>query len=148
MTTQREYLCSLNPPLAKPSRGRFSQAAKDALAAARATGMTFDDDNKPDPKPKRINTAMAAEAEASSDLDNPDSGGAYTAKEPKTTKANEHAPHRRNWTDQQYILFDEPAGMVYCKTPCANCGYSVNNCRCSEPAVFDLSGSVKCKRVD
>lgn len=39
--SEREYLISLDPPLAKPGRGRFSQEAKDALVAARKSGITF-----------------------------------------------------------------------------------------------------------
>lgn len=38
--TEREYLVSLG--LAKPGRGRFSSAAKEALAKAKADGMTFE----------------------------------------------------------------------------------------------------------
>ena len=41
MATRREYLVSLG--LAKEGRGRFSQAAKDALAKAENDGMVFDD---------------------------------------------------------------------------------------------------------
>lgn len=45
MATRREYLASLNPPLAKPnSRGRFSLAAKAELVRAKDAGMKFDDD--------------------------------------------------------------------------------------------------------
>lgn len=38
--TEREYLVGLG--LAKPGRGRFSAAAKDALAKAKAEGKTFE----------------------------------------------------------------------------------------------------------
>lgn len=47
--TAREYLASLTPPLAKSGpgvRGRFSQAAHEALVAARAAGVVFADDVK------------------------------------------------------------------------------------------------------
>ena len=41
-STEREYLASLTPPLAKEnSRGRFSREAKAALVEARANGVTF-----------------------------------------------------------------------------------------------------------
>jgi len=40
--TQREYLASLNPPLAKAgARGKFSKVAHEALAEASAKGITF-----------------------------------------------------------------------------------------------------------
>jgi len=40
--TERDYLASLNPPLAiAGARGRFSKAAKAELVRARAAGMTF-----------------------------------------------------------------------------------------------------------
>ena len=39
--SEREYLLSLNPPLAKPGRGRFSKEGKEALAEARKNGVTF-----------------------------------------------------------------------------------------------------------
>lgn len=41
MQTKREYLVSLG--LAKPGRGKFSGAGKEALAAAEAKGMSFSD---------------------------------------------------------------------------------------------------------
>lgn len=47
MPTKREYLAGLNPPLAKPGRGRFSKEALDALAAAEAAGVVFDEPVKP-----------------------------------------------------------------------------------------------------
>lgn len=41
-STEREYLASLTPPLAKDnSRGRFSKEAKQALVEARSNGVTF-----------------------------------------------------------------------------------------------------------
>lgn len=40
---KREYLMSLNPPLAKEGRGKFSNAAKEALAKAEAEGIVFVD---------------------------------------------------------------------------------------------------------
>jgi hypothetical protein len=39
MTSRREYAISLG--LAKPTRGRLSQAAQDAIAKAESEGMTF-----------------------------------------------------------------------------------------------------------
>ncbi len=57
--TPREYLMSLNPPLAKAGRGRFSREAKAALEAAIKSGMVFDEPVKatapvarPRPAPK------------------------------------------------------------------------------------------------
>lgn len=47
MPTKREYLAGLNPPLAKPGRGRFSKEAVEALAAAEAAGVVFDEPVKP-----------------------------------------------------------------------------------------------------
>ena len=50
MATQREYLVSLG--LATPGRGRFSNAAKEALAKAIAEGKIFDDVTVPVVKAK------------------------------------------------------------------------------------------------
>lgn len=47
MPTKREYLAGLNPPLAKPGRGRFSKEAVEALATAEAAGVVFDEPVKP-----------------------------------------------------------------------------------------------------
>ncbi len=47
MPTKREYLAGLNPPLAKPGRGRFSKDAIAALEAAEAAGVVFDEPVKP-----------------------------------------------------------------------------------------------------
>lgn len=41
MTTKREYLVTQG--LAQPGRGRFSKAAVEALDAATASGVVFDD---------------------------------------------------------------------------------------------------------
>lgn len=45
MATKREYL--VGKGLAKPGRGRFSKEANDALAAAEAAGVVFDEPVKP-----------------------------------------------------------------------------------------------------
>lgn len=46
--TAREYLCGLDPPLAKAGRGKFSRDAHEALAAALKDGMRFSDYPKDD----------------------------------------------------------------------------------------------------
>ena len=59
-STEREYLASLTPPLAKEnSRGRFSREAKAALVDARATGVTFgsEDDSLGNQLPLAANAA-------------------------------------------------------------------------------------------
>jgi hypothetical protein len=45
MQTRRDYLVGLG--LAKPGRGKFSTAAKEALDKARASGTKFSDDEVP-----------------------------------------------------------------------------------------------------
>lgn len=63
MVTKREYLVSLG--LAKEGRGKFSNAAKEALVKAEAEGKTFDD---PAPatvksdRPKTVKTPKAPKA--------------------------------------------------------------------------------------
>jgi len=47
MTTKREYLVGLG--LAKEGRGKFSNAAKEALVKASAEGIVFSDAEKPAP---------------------------------------------------------------------------------------------------
>lgn len=47
MPTRREYLSSLNPPLAKAkSRGRLSKAALAEVERARSSGITFSDEKE------------------------------------------------------------------------------------------------------
>lgn len=43
MTTRKEYLSSLNPPLARMGRGRLSAEANAEIERCVAKGMTFDD---------------------------------------------------------------------------------------------------------
>jgi hypothetical protein len=58
MPTRREYLAGLNPPLAKPgTRGRLSKAALAEIQRAKASGMTFSDEDgggssEPTPSPQ------------------------------------------------------------------------------------------------
>jgi hypothetical protein len=58
MPTRREYLAGLNPPLAKAnSRGRLSKAALAEVARAKASGVTFSDEDgggssEPSPSPR------------------------------------------------------------------------------------------------
>jgi hypothetical protein len=58
MPTRREYLAGLNPPLAKAnSRGRLSKAALSEVARAKASGMSFSDEDgggssEPSPSPR------------------------------------------------------------------------------------------------
>lgn len=54
MATKREYLVGLG--LAKPGRGRFSKEANEALAAAEASGVVFDE---PVVAPKVVSTEGA-----------------------------------------------------------------------------------------
>ena len=56
MATKREYLIGLG--LAKPGRGRFSKEANDALVAAAAAGVTFDEPVKV-PAAKAVTTEGA-----------------------------------------------------------------------------------------
>lgn len=58
MQTQRQYLYGLGLAKAPEGRGRFSAAAHEALTKARAEGMTFSDDTKPEPKPKAVNVKV------------------------------------------------------------------------------------------
>lgn len=59
-SSEREYLASLTPPLAKEnSRGRFSKEAKAAIVEARANGVTFgsEDDSLGNPLPPAAKAA-------------------------------------------------------------------------------------------
>lgn len=59
MATQRAYLHSLGLAKNPVGRGRFSVDGHKALADARSNGMTFDDDNKPEAKPKTVKVTKA-----------------------------------------------------------------------------------------
>lgn len=147
--TQREYLASLNPPLAIPgARGRLSAKAHEALTNARAKGMTFAEDIPAAPKEK-----VAKARKPRKNLAQPiiRSDGSVSDETPQTTEpspVSPFAPHRRNWTSDTHLMFAEPAGKTWFKTPCAECGYSVANCRCGKTCVWDTFGRVKCELVD
>lgn len=132
MQTRREYLASKG--LATIGRGRFSADAKAELDRVRAEGMKFSDDpefkvEKPKREPKPVKETKPA-------------------KEVKPS-AKDAVYARPDWTTMQYIEFEAPAGKVYFKTPCINCGYSVSNCRCSDPSVWaGKFMNVKCGLVN
>jgi hypothetical protein len=68
-STERAYLASLTPPLAKASgRGRFSKDAKAALENARKNGVTFDTDKGNDSLGNHLPAAAKAAAGTSQSL--------------------------------------------------------------------------------
>lgn len=143
--TQREYLASLTPPLAIPgARGRLSAKAHEALAAARAKGITFAEDMPPEPKVTRVRKAKP-KLNLATPVNPNVSDETPTPTEDKPVSI--FAPHRRNWTDAKYLMFAEPAGKTWFKTPCTECGYSVGNCRCGDTHVWDKYGRVKCELI-
>ena len=61
MPTKRDWLVERG--LAKPGRGKFSNAAKEALVKAKAEGVVFDDDAKPTARPAAPKPAAEPKAE-------------------------------------------------------------------------------------
>lgn len=134
MPTKREYLASLNPPLAKPGRGRFSAAAKLALAEAEANGVVFTDV-----------TSLTKESPESSSDDSEHSGprnsggrSASTDWKPEPisslptfptygTKYNLE-PKVRNVSQ---VLGKDSEGRDIAFAECARCHSHVNFCHCT-----------------
>jgi hypothetical protein len=117
MATKREYLAGLNPPLAKLGRGKFSKEAHEALAAAEAAGVTFDE---PSYKIAKVKEVATEGAEAPSQL-------------PRPVRAVERAyqisPQKR--VRQVKCMYGEDSsGHVIGFALCQRCTYHVSLCSC------------------
>lgn len=116
MTTQRDYLVSKG--LAKPGRGRFSGAAKAAIASAIAEGMVFTDAKpaKPASKPR---TAKVAEVSVSTENDG-------------TFFESDYPHYGTRW----FTKVGSKRVEVSNRAACANCRYSLIAHTCNVPEVI------------
>ena len=123
----REYLMSLTPPLAKPGRGRFSGAAKEALAKARAEGVVFLDKAK---------GGVVASVPVMTE-----SGQVVTEKRMVNEYA-QHAPALRTGM-LTFVKADGNTMKVNSTEGCVSCLYSFGWCKCEVPSFrYWLTGEV------
>lgn len=125
MATQREYLIDLN--LAKPTRGKFSGVAHEALAKARAEGVVFDDDNKVT-VPRKVVASASSDASdhrrpregAATQTFKPEPGGIYTKPAPQI---------RVRDIRTMYATDDEGNTIAFAN--CRKCAQHISFCKCS-----------------
>jgi len=148
MVTMRDYLVGLN--LAKPGRGKFSAAAHEALAKARAEGMIFDEPVKPVKvdKPKTVSTDVAVE-------------DVKTVPTQTVALKNVERPAARNfggmmveapprYMHSDYIATDTDGSKIKktFRDICCGCQYSIRWCRCSGgPTIFSVADTVTVLRL-
>jgi len=127
MATKREYLAGLTPPLAKPGRGRFSAAAKDALAEAEARGVVFDD-AAPTVKTPKVEKVESASA------DSEQHGRALPLVEPSRPLAGpvygDKFNVRPKVRDVKSMTGQDSEGRDIAFANCARCLSHVAYCRC------------------
>ena len=112
MQTEREYLSSLNPPLAvpPPARGRFSKAAKAELVRARAAGMIF-----------------AEKGPAASTHTDDDASGSIPRDLPVVYPPLKSPPIVRDISDVKGYTEE---GYLVASGVCMKCCYNVKRCPC------------------
>lgn len=123
MQTKREYLVGLG--LAKPGRGKFSNAAKEALAKAEAEGVKFSDIVTKIPVP----TGNATEKPA----------GGQTPKEidPRDTAWLSPSDYRFPEAEYRGVTFrDGKKVEVSLRECCNSCMVSLVNHACDSPTIL------------
>lgn len=119
MQSKREYLVGLG--LAKPGRGKFSNAAKEALAKAEAEGMKFSDNSVPAIRPTEKPTGNSDEPAAPVRIDPRESAYIF----PSDFRFPE-AEYKAVGTD----------GKTYSMRECCNtCMVSLTNHACNSPTI-------------
>lgn len=121
MQTKRDYLVGLG--LAKPGRGKFSNAAKEALAKAEAGGMKFSDTGPT--KNTRPETAPTENA----------------TKNPVRTESAAESPYifpsDFRFPEAEYKAVGTD-GKTYSMRECCNtCMVSLTNHACNSPTIHD-----------
>lgn len=131
MQTEREYLVSLG--LAKEGRGKFSNAAKEALVSARAEGMTFKTTG-PNPTVKREATETPTEKSDAPQSDN---------KFPPYLTQDDYRFPEAEW---KAVGVD---GKVYGMRECCNlCRVSLVGHFCDSPTILDgIAVHIRPKKV-
>lgn len=126
MQTKREYLVSLG--LAKEGRGKFSNAAKEALVKAEAKGITF-----ADVVPVTVKKATK------------NATGGVTDKSPVTETRPETKPGDSlylspcdfRFPEDQYVAVDGNGKKYSMRECCNTCMVSLTNHACNTPTVHD-----------
>lgn len=122
---KREWLISKG--LAKAGRGKFSNAAKDALAKAEANGMVFDDaPAKPAPKVKAVVKDTPKESVSDSPIT-------------EIMFANEMPNYGREW----FVRNGKRKVSIGPATVCGNCRYSLIGHTCNDPVILYRGEFVK-----
>lgn len=122
VVTKREWLASLNPPLAKTGRGKFSNEAKAAIAKAIAEGMTFSDNA---PAPKVVKDDNAPEAE--------DKPRGVSPENAEVVFENERPYYGMRWYGNENGKRVEVSN----RSACMNCGYSLLGHVCQNALVIN-----------
>lgn len=113
--TEREFLASLNPPLAKAgARGRFSTAATAALAKARAEGFGFIGDKghpqnpvKAPAAPKTVKTVVTSAPAQAAPADAVSTEVSVPTQPTKTVSTGVDAKAARAWAKAQGMAVGE-----------------------------------------
>lgn len=128
MQTKREYLASLGLAIAG-SRGKFSNAGKEALVKAYAEGMSFSDDNKP-VKPVKPTGEATAKPTAKPD--------------PRVT--DYLFPSDFRFPEDEYKAVEVGGKRVFSMRECCNlCRVSLTNHFCDAPTVLGVPVSIVTK---
>lgn len=124
MTTRRDYLIGLG--LAKAGKGKFSNAAKDAIAKAEADGTIFSDSSASVPAPKvRVAKPISTEPKVS----NSDPG----------VMLDEDLAH---FGVEFFYRKDGKKKPLSNRAACMNCGYSLIAHQCNLPKAITPAGIV------
>lgn len=122
MSTARDYLVSKG--LAKPGRGKFSNAAKDELARALSAGTKFSDWPKNATGPVARPTKSSGESKAAPVKASP-------------TESLYISPSDFRFPEDEYVA-KGPNGEKYSMRECCNtCRVSLTNHACASPSVYD-----------
>jgi len=122
LQTRREYLIGLG--LAKPGRGKFSKAANEALAKARAEGIVFSDDDKPVSTPRATPVGGTSEPRA--------------AVVPVTESPYLY-PSDFRFPEDEYravAVIDGKRTVFGMRECCNNCRVSLTNHVCDAPSIY------------
>lgn len=125
MQTKRDYLVSLG--LAKPGRGKFSNAAKEVLAKAEAEGMKFADTG---PTKNSGSTKSATEKAA----------GGQTDQKTDPSMTPYLTPDEYRFPEKEYrgVTFRDGKRVEVSLRECCNtCKVSLVNHMCESPTIFE-----------
>lgn len=119
MQTKRDYLVGLG--LAKPGRGKFSNAAKEALAKAEREGVKFADVTPVKPRPETPTKESATGNPA-----------------PRTSPGDSLylSPSDFRFPENEYVAVAGDGTKYSMRECCNTCKVSLTNHACSNPSVL------------